>query len=100
MIICMQPTQMYGKLLCTENNFLVLRFHHETVIVEQCTPQIYIKQAITSSKLNTKFCGSQFVWHELNKGGNESWSCGSSLCYGLLPLLLCKFCFNVSSTLR
>ena len=35
------------------------QFYHETLIsAEQCALQIYIKQAMTTSKLYTKFSGS------------------------------------------
>ena len=48
---------------------LALNFYYQTSIVEQSSVQIYIKQAMTTSKLHTKFCGSLinargslFVW--------------------------------------
>ena len=39
---------------------------HQSLTIEQCTLQIYIKQAVATSKLYTKFlitsCSSLFVW--------------------------------------
>ena len=42
------------------------RFYYQTLIVGQCTLQIYIKQAMTTSKRYTKFCCSL-----INAGGGE-----------------------------
>ena len=34
------------------------QFYHQTLVVEQCTLQIYIEQVITASKFYTRFFGS------------------------------------------
>ena len=41
----------------TENK-LSCQSYHQTLIIEECTLQIYVKLAMTTSKLDTKFCGS------------------------------------------
>ena len=63
-IVCLQPKEPYcipirilrhrEQVICKFGS----QFYHQTLIVEQCALQIYIKQAMTTLKIYMKLCGS------------------------------------------
>ena len=68
---CLHREQFIWKFGC--------KFCHQTLLIKQCTLQIYIKQAMNSSELYKKNCSSPILavhyllgfllfWYDLNKG--------------------------------